>query len=343
MSASPALPPDDDGSALFISPRRLHARALALLALMAALLIGGAYYLLHIRGAFRTWQPLYLICEDSEGISVGMEMSFVGFPIGRVREIRPTRDKEGNVRARVHVNVDARAARHWLRTSSVFLLEKSIVGAARLRAITNVPDDPPLPAGSQRELLRGDLTAELPLLLAEARALLRNLEQLTAADSALAGALLDVQEITQRLAAPHQGGLLAALTGDAEDARRAAALIERTTRVLEGADTLLRRLGALTKNANAQVLGPKGLTRDAQTAMRQLHGLIGELRGSIKHIDAVLGDAKAISGNTRAATNDLHELREEVEANLQRAETLMNSLGRRWPFASGDKPGIKLP
>ena len=334
MSDPTTLPSSGDEPA--ISPQRVRLRALMLLVLMAALLAGGAYYLLHIRGAFTKWQPLYLICEDSEGISVGMEMTFVGFPIGRVREIRPTRDKDGNVRARVHVDIRPRVASRWLRTSSVFVLEKNIVGAARLRAITNVPDDPPLPSGSERNLLRGDLSAELPQLLAQARALLDNLVQLTSAESALSGALLDVQEITQRLAASGQGGLLATITGNEQDA-------ERLSRLLESSETLVRHLDTLAKNANAQVLGPKGLTRDAQAAMRQLQKLLDELRGSMNKLDAVLGDAKAISGNVQGATTNLQELRDEVDANLQRAETMMNSLSRRWPFATGSDKNIRLP
>ena len=323
-----SLPPDDDAPA--ISPRRLRVRALMLLAMMATLLVGGVLYLLYVRGAFEPTQPLFLKCENSEGITAGMDMTFSGFPIGRVRRIRMGRDGQALVR----VDIKETHA-HLLRESSVFLLETSIVGAAKLRAVTGQMDDPKLPPGSRRPLLRGDLNAELPQLLAEARTLMNNLVELTSGESALSQTLQDVHKLTERLNAPAKGGLLGALTGDQQDAKRA-------SRLLESSEALVRNLDTLTKNANTKVLGPKGLTSDAQTAMRQVQKMLDELRASLKKIDAILGDAKAISGNAKDASTDLQALRDEVDANLQRAETLMNSLSRRWPFASGAKE-LTLP
>mgnify|MGYP001407079329 CR=1 FL=1 len=53
---------------------------------------------------------------------------------------------------------DARDAR-WLRTTSMFTLERGLVGGAKLRAFTGVPEDPPLPDGARREVLIGDASA----------------------------------------------------------------------------------------------------------------------------------------------------------------------------------------
>ncbi|MBO7410344.1 MAG: MCE family protein, partial [Ottowia sp.] len=171
-----SLPPDDDAPA--ISPRRLRVRALMLLALMAALLVGGVLYLLYVRGAFEPTQPLFLKCENSEGITTGMDMTFSGFPIGSVRRIRMGRDGQALVR----VDIKQTHA-HLLRESTIFLLETNVVGAAKLRAVTSQLDDPLLPPGSRRPLLRGDLAAELPRILAEASALMNNLVQLTSGES----------------------------------------------------------------------------------------------------------------------------------------------------------------
>lgn len=323
-----SLPPDDDAPA--ISPQRLRVRALMLLALMAALLVGGVLYLLYVRGAFEPTQPLFLKCENSEGITTGMDMTFSGFPIGRVRRIRMGRDGQALVRVDIKVS-----HAHLLRESTIFLLETNIVGAAKLRAVTSQLDDPLLPPGSRRPLLRGDLAAELPRILAEASALMNNLVQLTSGESALSKALDDVHRLTERISTPVKGGVLGAITGNPRDG-------QRLSRLLENADALVLNLDALAKNANTQVLGPKGLTGDAQTALRQVQKMLDELRESLKKIDAILGDAKNITGNVEGATTDLQDLRDEVDANLQRAETLMNSLSRRWPFASGAKE-LKLP
>ena len=121
------------------SQRALEFRAALLLILMALLIGASVLYLMWVRGAFEATQKLYLAADDSEGVVVGMDMTFSGFPIGRVSRIELV--EAGTVR--IHVDVPVRSA-HWLRTSSVFTLEKGLVGASRLRAFTGVLDDPPL-------------------------------------------------------------------------------------------------------------------------------------------------------------------------------------------------------
>ena len=49
--------------------------------------MGSGLYLLYARGAFEPTQTLVLTADDSEGVVVGMDMTFSGFPIGRVRRI----------------------------------------------------------------------------------------------------------------------------------------------------------------------------------------------------------------------------------------------------------------
>ena len=158
MDSPDPLPPDA------LDERRLRWRALLLLLMMALILTSSVLYLMWVRGAFEATQKLYLAADDSEGVVVGMDMTFSGFPIGRVSRIELV--EAGTVR--IHVDVPVRSA-HWLRTSSVFTLEKGLVGASRLRAFTGVLDDPPLPPGSERTVLRGDVSAEIPKMVADAR------------------------------------------------------------------------------------------------------------------------------------------------------------------------------
>ena len=88
----------------------LRTKATALLLLTAALILGSALYLMYARGMFEATQPLVLLADDSEGVSVGMDMTFSGFPIGRVRriELAPSGD------VRILVDVVQSEAR-WLR------------------------------------------------------------------------------------------------------------------------------------------------------------------------------------------------------------------------------------
>jgi len=107
----------------------LEFKAALLVALFLLLVAGTVVYLLYARGTFEATQRLVLVAEDSEGVRVGMDLTFSGFPIGRVRNIELAPD--GN--ARILVDVPRKDA-HWLRASSVFTLVRSLVGGASLRA-----------------------------------------------------------------------------------------------------------------------------------------------------------------------------------------------------------------
>ncbi len=300
--------------------RGVRWRAVMLLIAMALLLVGSALYLMWARGAFEQTQPLYLSTDDSDGVLVGMDMTFAGFPIGRVRRI----ELVGSGTVRIQVDVPVRDA-HWLRSSSVFTLERGLVGAARLRAFTGVPDDPPLAAGAERVVLRGDVAAEIPKMMSDVRDVLQNVARLTASDGALGQTLGELQAFSARLNTG-QGGLVAALTGNAADARRVGELLARSNQ-------LLQRVDALVARADRQVLGKDGLLADSHEAVRQLGGLLQEARQSVQKVDAVLKDVQAVAANARGATDGLGDLRADVESSLRKIDALIAELNRKWPFA----------
>lgn len=140
MSEPPRDPPAAADAPAPVAHLELKAALLVLAMLL--LLAGAVLYLLYARGAFERTQELVLIADDSEGVSVGMDMTFSGFPIGRVRRIELASD--GSVRIVVDVPVKDAG---WLRSSSVFVLSRGLVGGTSLRAYSGVLDDPPLPGG----------------------------------------------------------------------------------------------------------------------------------------------------------------------------------------------------
>ncbi|WP_042423204.1 MlaD family protein [Comamonas granuli] len=320
-------PAPDTDAALLRPVAHLELKAAALLLFTLALIVGSALYLLYARGAFEPTQTLVLVADDSEGVVVGMDMTFSGFPIGRVRRIELA--DEGN--ARIVIDV-ARKDAHWLRVSSVFTLVRGIVGGTAIRAYSGVLDDPALPDGAVRPVLRGDATAEIPQLMATARELLANLQALTAQDAALASSLGQVRQLTERLNGP--GGALQVLMGNAQDARKIVLALER-------ANAVLARLDGLAAKADTQVFGATGLLPEMQATVAQLGSLLGDTRASLKKVDAVLAEAQAVGANVREGTADLGALRAEVEANLRKIDQLVGDIQRKWPFASDTE--LRLP
>lgn len=313
---SPTLPP----------VAHLELKAALLLALLVALLASSVLYVMYARGVFESTQRLVLIAEDSEGVQVGMDMTFSGFPIGRVRRIELGED--GN--ARILIDVPKKDA-HWLRESSVFTLVRGLVGNVNIRAYSGILADPPLADGAERKALEGDATAEIPQLLSAVRDLVQNLTALSRGDSPLAATLGNLQSVSERLKGRH--GALGVLLGNDEDASKLVKALDRTNALLARADGLVVKVDGMMSKADAQVFGPDGLLPETRTAIVQLNATLKEARGLLAKAGTLLAEVQAVATNARLATNDLGQLRAEVDASLRKVEHLLDEINRKWPFA----------
>ncbi|WP_298393929.1 MlaD family protein [uncultured Azonexus sp.] len=286
-----------------------ESKAAALLLVTLALIVAFVIFVMTARGVFEENQQLLLVAENSEGVAVGMDLTFSGFPIGRVNRIELGDDGK----AHLHVSVPLKDAR-WLRASSVFTLEKGVVGGSRLRAFTGMLDDEPLADGARREVLMGDATSGVPELVATVTRLVGNLERLTNEQSALVASMDNLQRMTAEQSA---------LAGSLNNMRQFTA-------------TLNGRHGAL-----GALLGNDADVAKVIDSLEQTRLLLTEARASLAKVDAALVDVKAITGNTRAATEDLDALRAEIDLNLRKVSGLVDDLNRKWPFARERE--LKLP
>ena len=319
----------------------LDFKARLLLWFVLLLMAVSVAYVLYARGAFERQQTLVLVADNSEGVVVGMDLTFAGFPIGRVNRIELS--PEGN--ARIVVDVPVKDA-HWLRETSVFTMESGLVGAPKIRAFTGVLTDPLLADGAVRKLLSGDASAEIPRLMASVRDLLANLTAMTAAEAPLNNTLRNVQTTTETLNGPR--GALGVIMGDEKESKKIATTLDRTNALLARLDGLVRRADGLAlkadglvAKADTQVFGDSGVMKDAQASVVQLNGLLTDARNSLKKVDTLLQEAQGIASSTREATTDLSSLRTEVDASLRKVEQLVNDVNRIWPFARDTE--IKLP
>jgi phospholipid/cholesterol/gamma-HCH transport system substrate-binding protein len=320
MAQTPPAAPTNPADTPPDEPRHVEAKALILLVVIGALITAFILYVMYARGVFEQTQRLVLVADDSEGVIPGMDMSFAGFPIGRVRQVELAQD------GKVDILVDVpKEDAKWLRTTSVYTLERSVVGETRLRAFSGVLSDPPLPDNAHRPVLRGDASAEIPRLLSTARTLLENLEAMTRSDSHIGNSLANVEQLTGRLNGRY-GVLGTALGGDAE-----------AQKFLQ----TLQRVDALLAKTDQRVFGKHGVMDDSQAAIQQLNGMLQDARATLQKVDAVLVEAQAVGANTRAATQDLGRLRGEVDASLRKVNRLVDQINRKWPFKQDTE--IKLP
>jgi len=238
----------DPESALKALPRALGVKVGMLLA--ATIIIAGGFvlYVLFARGAFEHKQQLYLVANDVEGVSVGMNMTFSGFPLGRVRRI--TLGDDGKAKIEIDVRDDDAK---WLRASSVFTIERGLVGGAKIRVYTGNLQDAPLPDGAVRPVLRGDTTEEMPQLVATTRAILENVERLTSVGGRVQSTFANLQKLSERMSGQH--GVLGALLGSEEQVAKVIGTIERANTLLASLErtTSRWRLSAISVTAHAWI------------------------------------------------------------------------------------------
>lgn len=316
------------------STSSLERKAVALLTGVGIILLGFALYVMFARGVFERTQALVLLSDDSEGVIVGMDMTFSGFPIGRVRRIELADD--GKVRIVMEVpHKDAK----WLRTSSIFTLERGMVGDTRIRAFSGILSDPPLPANAERTLLRGDMAAEIPRLMASVRALLDNLETMTGNESSLNTSLAHLKVVTERLTSRY--GMLTGVLGSEDHAKKLITTLDNSNSLLKNADNRLFGQGGVADDAQTTLKSTQATLAESQKAMVQLTALLSDTRNTLGKVDAVLVEAQAVGANVRSASTDLGQLRTEVEVNLRKISQLTDEVNRKWPFARDVE--IKLP
>ena len=292
--------------------RKLQLKAKVLLLVLLSLLFSSGAYLLYARGVFEPTQELVLLADDSEGVSVGMSLTFSGFAIGRVQriELAPTGD------VRIVVQIPEKDA-HWLRESSMFTMERNLLGAVRLRAFTGILDDPLLPDGAVRTVLKGDAMAEIPQIVSTLKEIINNVERLTNAQGPLASTLESTNQIAGGLAGRHALGQESPLVG-----------------VLRQTQSLLKQVQMTVAQADTRLFSEQGLMVETQR-------LLSDMRGTLLHVNGVLKEAQGIASNTRVATEDLDLLRAQVEASLSTVDSLLSDIQRQWPF--GSRPSLDLP
>ncbi len=313
------------------------------LLLLTTLVLGLAFliYVLHARGLFEPTQDLILIAEDAEGVNIGMPLTFSGFPIGQVKRLELT--DEGQVR--IHVAVPVKDAR-WLRVSSQFTLEKGFVGAAKIRAYSALLTDPPLPDGAQRTLLTGDAAQDIPVIMARVKAILANVEAMTAHDASINRTLAHIDTLTGRMTGDY--GVLEGVLGGPDKARKVVDALDRANTLLASLNGVSLRVDQTLAKADQRVFGQGGVMDQTDRAFTQVNAILTDVRESLKRADAILlaaqgaaDNVNTITADVKEATTDLALLRTEVDDSIRKVNHLINEINRKWPFKRDVE--LKLP
>ncbi|MEO8158585.1 MAG: MlaD family protein [Betaproteobacteria bacterium] len=314
----------------------------AVLTLIPVIAVGLLLYSLYARGMFDRTQALTLSASDAEGVVVGMPIMFSGFPIGQVSGM--ALDELGRVR--IDVRIKEKEAR-WLRTSSVFSLEKPILGGAKIKAVSAKMQDPQLPPGSERPLAAKDAAQDIPQVIARASSILQNIDEIIRPDSSFNQTLGHLKSVTERMAGEY--GVLGGMTGSPEQAKKVLDTVDGVNALVASLKGVTARADGVLAKTDDRMFSEGGVMDEAKKSVVQLNAILGEARDSLKKADAVLATAqttavefKGAASNVKEATTDLGALRVEVDDSIRKVNGLIDEINRKWPFARKTTE-IKLP
>lgn len=305
-----------------------------LLVLTLTLAVAFAVYALYARGAFERTQRLTLVTEDADGVSIGMPMTFAGFPVGQVERM----DLAETGQVRIEMAIPVKDAK-WLRSTSVFTLEKSLVGGAKIRAYSTSLKDPVLEAGAERPLYTGDTTKEIPEIISQVKSILANVDAMTKGDSSINQSLAHVRTVTERMTGEY--GVVGGVLGSPENARKVVQAIDRTNTLLASLNGVSLKVDSVLAKTDQRVFGQGGVLDESQKAVVQINTILTDVRESLKKADAILANGQAISADVKDATTDIAVLRGQVDDSLTKVNHLINEINRKWPFAR--EVEVKLP
>lgn len=295
----------------------------------ASMLVAAAFivYLLYARGFFEDIFHLQLAAVSADGVAPGVPVVFSGIEIGRVTALG-LNDQGGIV---IRTEFLSRNAK-WLKENSTFTLDKPIVGGAKIRVESPDMSAPPLPDDATMLLLSSDISKEIPLLVEQVKAVLSNIEHLTRKDGEINAMLGDFNTVSKRMTGDY--GMLEGILGSPEKART-------ITDSLEKIRTLTRKLDGIAGKADQWLFAPEGVADNVDASLAQIRLMLNDAQSSLKKADELMSNAVDISADVKGGTQDIAQLRAEIDDAVRQASELVNEINKKWPFAR--EPKVELP
>ncbi|MHB1077092.1 MlaD family protein [Thiobacillus sp.] len=295
----------------------------------ASLLLAAIFivYLLHARGFFEKTFHLQLAAASADGVAPGVPVVFSGIEIGRVTTLGL--NENGGII--IHAEFLGRNAK-WLKENSTFTLDKPIVGGAKIRVDSPDLGAPALPDNATMLLLTSDISKEIPALVERVKAILANVEYLTRKDGDINVTLANVKTVTGRMTGEY--GMLEGILGSPEKARALTDSLDKTR-------ALITKLDGLAAKADQWLFAEKGVAAQTRESLAQIRLMLNDAQSSLKKADALMTNAVEISANVKDGTQDLAQLRTEIDDAVRKANDLINEINKKWPFAR--EPEVKLP
>ena len=258
-------------------------------------------YVAYKKGFFAKHYTYTLSSKSGENLTEGMPVVFSGFKIGQIDSLELNSDGLVMIKIKVpdqHIK--------WIRADSIFILEKPLIGSARIYIATANLNSPPLPETVIPQIVEvNDINNAI-----------KNIKPILEKIGSIAD---NIETLIANLADPD---------GDLNK------ILSNTRNVTVQADGILKKVDAMAEKTDEQLYGSQGVLAHVQTILK-------DLIVKLKKIDPVLDNVHKISADTADTTRDLKILRQDIDSMVADINNVVNDIDKLIPLKKETQ--LKLP
>ncbi|WP_345980158.1 hypothetical protein [Sulfurimonas sp. HSL3-2] len=271
------------------------------------------YLILKEKGAFEKRYSYNFYAASAAPFKVGMPLSYSGFDIGTIDDIKLTDD--GNVHLVFSV---AKENSKWVCDYSMLLLVKPLIGSPHIEVLTTVGNTP-LKPNSTLELLESDdindMITKLQPAITKMIKIIDNIEAITSRLSSDSGELVhtmkNIDTFTSRIA--HNKSLLTSITGDQNSTDALIASLNDTQKTMKQIHEISIKLDKIMGGLDDSIVKP------SSEALKNLNIIMKDIQQKLKTLD---GTVKAVGGYNK----DLTTIKEQIVIGIDKTNKVMDKV-----------------
>ncbi|GBU21194.1 hypothetical protein R80B4_01083 [Fibrobacteres bacterium R8-0-B4] len=267
------------------------------------------------------WCALHSVCENSEGLKKGNQVSMSGTAIGHVTEVDLVREGE------VHVsfNINGRYQHLVKGDTRARLKQRGFVGDWEIELYGGTARSPEVQNG---DTLNFEKSSGLDGLIAIAMGII---DTATALLNDVAAIVSGIKEGEGTV-----GQLFMNDTLYRNINRTAAGASFAASNAASNIGKIAEDVLTAVRNADSLLLAAAALSKGGSTFIDSLHIMINTANGTINQIGGILKDVKTVS-------NDVPEIMNRLQRDMDEAEYMLKTLQEGWMFKQLSGPQPKNP
>jgi len=292
-------------------------------------------YVAYRKGFFAKVYTFTLSSKSGEDLTEGMPVVFSGFKIGTVHALELSDD--GSVIIKIKI-----PERHvkWIRMDSTFIVNKPLIGSARIVVVTDNLQSAVLSPEQAAEVVNvsdiNEAIKKLQPLLEKVDKIAGNIEILTKNIADPKGSvhkiLTNAENLTANLA--QKKSFLEMAISDRESINSIHAALKQTSDITAQVQAILKRVDKMAGKTDDMVYGEEGALPTVIKALKDVLAKLEKLNTTVDNINK-------ISNEAADSASDLKILREQIDAAVTSLGDLARELEKKIPFKKA--PEIKLP